>query len=299
MHLSAHKIWFCGFIVLLACWSVPPSRAQNLNTLLMQSTFEIQGVVEGGGVSTGTVFIVGKPMKADPTKAFYVLVTAAHVLDGVSGDFAYLTLRHREPDGSYKTGPYQLRIRNGGSALYLKHPEADVAVMFIGLPSEAEVSLLPTSILADDDRLKALEIQPGDELLCLGFPLAIEFNSFPVIRSGLLASYPVTPSKRLKTFYYNFHVFPGNSGGPVYFNFLNRAYAGAIHVGIQQGIMGLVSQQVTTNQPGYESAQLDIAKIIPSTFIIEAIALLPDAPTASASNVNFKTNNPAILPPIH
>jgi len=113
--------------------------------------------------------------------------------------------------------------------------------MFVNLPTDTEIKLLPIAFLADDARLEHLEVHPGDELLCLGFPLAADVNGFPVLRSGLLASYPITPSKTVKQYYYNFHIFPGNSGGPVYFNFLNRVYGNATHLGdIEQGVIGLV-----------------------------------------------------------
>jgi hypothetical protein len=117
-------------------------------------------------------------------------------------------------------------------------------------------------------------------LECLGFPLAISLNTFPVIRSGLIASYPITPTEAIGKIYYNFHVFPGNSGGPVYFSFLNRVYGGATHLGdIEQGVIGLVDQEVSSKMPAFANTPLDISIIIPSTYIADTIKMLPDEPS--------------------
>jgi hypothetical protein len=254
--------------------------------MLMNSTFQIAGPAQNGGTSSGTVFILGKPMKNDPTKGAYVLITAAHVLDDFVGDDALLRLRKKAGEGVFEPYPIRVKIRNLGQPLYKKHPDADVAAMYVSIPSDANITLLSTLFLADDARLTSIEVHPGDELLCLGFPLSIDFNTFPVIRSGILASYPLTPTKITKTFYYNFHIFPGNSGGPVYFTFPNRVYGGGTHIGLEQGVLGLVSQQLNSNAPGYTSSQMDIAKIVPSSFIIDTIALLPESTTAAPTSFN-------------
>jgi hypothetical protein len=187
-------------------------------------------------------------------------------------------MRQKNADGTFSFVPITIKIRNAGNALYKTHPDADVAAMYVSVPSNLNLTFMPINLLADDAKLLAIEVHPGDELLCLGFPLFTDFNTFPVIRSGTLASFPLTPSKAIKTFFYDFHVFPGNSGGPVYFNFSNRVFHGATNIGIQQGVIGLVAEQLNSTLPGYEGAQMDIAKIVPSSFIIETIAMLPDTP---------------------
>jgi len=234
---------------------------------------------EEGKSTVGTVFFLGRPLKTDPKRGSYVLITAAHVLDEISGDTATLVLRKKDETGAFNKLPYPIPIREKGTKLYVKNPDADVAAMFVRIPVGAEPMLLPIATLVDDAALEQLEIHPGDELLCLGFSLAVDVNGFPVIRSGLLASYPITPSKTVKLYYYNFHIFRGNSGGPVYFSFANRAFAGGTHIGVQQGVFGLVSQQVTSALPEYKDAPLDIATVVPSSYIQDTIAMLPGEPT--------------------
>jgi hypothetical protein len=268
------------YILLVLASTCLNVRSQDINTGLMNSTFEILGpsATHPGATTFGTIFIMGKPLKDDATKSYYVLTTAAHVLNEISGDEATLRLRKKNKEGTFDVVPSPIKIRQNGANLFKVNPEADVAVMYVALKTEFDVSPIPIQLLADDAALEQLQVHPGDELLCLRFPLAAELNGFPVVRSGLLASYPVTPYKTVKNYFYNFHVFPGNSGGPVYFVFSNRIYGGATHIGISQGVIGLVSEQLSSAFPEYKDASLDIAKVVPSSFIRDTIALLPDAP---------------------
>ena len=219
--MRAVRLLIAALVVLAI--QIPAAFSQDISTLLMNSTFEIAGPDAMPGKQTfGTVFLLGKPMKEDPKRAYFVLVTAAHVLDAISGDVATVLLRHKDENGNYTLLPTQIEVRHNGASLYVKNPDADVAAMYIRIPEAAAFDLLSIALLADDNRLNRAGVHPGDELQCLGFPLAINLNGFPVIRSGLLASYPITPTKVVRQLYYNFHTFPGNSGGPVYFSFLSR-----------------------------------------------------------------------------
>ena len=192
---SGAKCFLCFLVVFTLSSAVV--RAQELNTILMNSTFEIYGPsAEPGKTTSGTVFFLGKPLKTDPKKGSYVLITAAHVLDEISGDTATLVLRKKDVTGAFNKLPYRIAIRNQGTKLYLKNPDADVAVMFVRIPTGAEPMLLPSLALVDDAVLEHLKIHPGDELLCLGFPLAVDVNGFPVIRSGLLPLTQSRPQKR-------------------------------------------------------------------------------------------------------
>lgn len=250
----------------------------ELNTILMRSTFKIEG--EG---STGTAFILGKPSKKDPSIAYYVLVTATHVLDRMKGDKAVLFLR-KKIGNSYDKIPFRISIRKEKKNLWVSHPEVDVSAMYVGLPNDIDIALLPISMLADDEVFKEFEIHPGDELLCLGYPLSLEANQagFPILRSGKIASFPIIPAIEIKSFLFDFEVFPGNSGGPVYFVQSGRTYAGAMHVGTIQFIVGLVSEErilIEGKEFLYEvqikKYPLALAKVIHASFIRETIEMLP------------------------
>jgi len=255
--------------------------AQNefeLNTVLMRSTFKIQGED-----SIGTAFILGKPFENEPRRAHYVLITAGHVLEKMKGNSALLFLRKKRGN-SFEKISHLLPIREGNKNLWVKHPDVDVAAMYVNLPGNIDIALLPTDILANDDIFEQQKIHPGDELFCLGYPLSLEANpaGFPILRSGKIASYPIIPAKETKSFLFDFEVFPGNSGGPVYFVQSGRTVGRTMIVATIQFIAGLVVQQKIVTQEiellyGKQIFKYPLAlgKVIHALFIKETIELLP------------------------
>jgi S1-C subfamily serine protease len=252
-------------------------KIPELNTILMESTFKLIG-----NGSIGTAFVIGRESVKNPEKSYYVLVTAAHVLEQSTGDEVALVLRMKNKD-TYVRMPVRIRVRENGKPLWTKHPQADVAVMYIALPEEAHIPLLPSSVLASDEMLDENHIHPGDSLLCLGYPNGVEANDagFAVLRSGRIASYPILPTKMVKKFLVDFNVFDGNSGGPVYFVEANRLLAPrSIRVGMTQFILGVVSEEIyATREPipnvTRPKESLRLAIVIHASLIREAIDSLP------------------------
>jgi S1-C subfamily serine protease len=262
----------------------------EINTVLMESTFKIAS--EGGG-ALGTAFIVGRPYADNPNRSAFVLVTAAHVLDGINGNTAVLHMREKVGTDQWKRLAWKIAIRTDATGsdgntinrpLWTKHPRADVAVMYVSLPKQASFNqnpLVPMDLLATDKLLTDNEIHPGDEVTALGFPLGAESSSagFPVLRSGKIASFPLLPTKETAVFLFDFRVFPGNSGGPVYFMQINRRVGNSINFGSYvQFIVGLVSEQVVVTErviSGTVNHSLGLARVVHASLIREAIELLP------------------------
>jgi S1-C subfamily serine protease len=212
--------------------------AAELHTIMMEATCKIHGPG-----SMGTGFIIGKPDVNKTANAFYTLVTADHVLSNIQGETAFLVLRQYSKINEWSRIEVPIRIRNGVKPLWKKHPDVDVAAIFVRLPKDTVRTLLTTAELITDKQLTEYEISPGMELICLGYPFGAEANSmgFPILRSGRIASYPLTPTKTTKTFLFDFTVFRGNSGGPVYFMEKDPSYGGVTRLGTAiYGIIGLV-----------------------------------------------------------
>lgn len=251
----------------------------DMSTVLMQTTFRIDGPAKGapGKTSFGTVFIVGKPLKDSPQTQAYVMVTAAHVLNDIDGPVASLLVRHKNGDGTYSPYRWSIRIRDqSGAGLFVQHAEADVAAMYVNLPKDLIETLIPSNAFADDNFIEGYEIHPGDELMCVGFPYGLSVNSwgFPILRTGVISSYPLVPAKSIKYIGFDFRVFGGNSGGPVYFRFSNRYYKGSTHLAeIVQSIIGLVTEQVSDPATG---TSISLARIVPAQFILETVNMLPE-----------------------
>lgn len=264
--------------------SVYAQENYDLSTILMRSTFKIEGPCSEG-TSFGTCFIIGKPSKNKPNFSNYVLVTAAHVLKNIQSDTAILNLRKKENDTYSSKIPYPIKIRSDGKPLWKEHPNADIAVMYVNLRHDIDISFVPTDFLAMDEDLKKLEIRPGDELFVLGFPLGNEANyaGFPILRSGNIASYPILPTKATKTMLIDFEVFSGNSGGPVFLISQNRFYESSFHISeINRYIIGLVTQEFRYTEQTktlYETKTTDLplklGVVIHASLIKEAIESLP------------------------
>ena len=248
----------------------------EINTTLMHYTYRIGGPTgEPNQLKYGTVFMMGIPDKNMPEKGYFVMVTAAHILEGIAGETATIDLREKMADGKYKKRAYKVQIRNGKEPIWVRHPNVDVAVMKIDLPFfvsklNEEIPLLSTELLADDEMIEKYEIHPGDELLCLGYPYAKNANvfGFSILRSGKIASYPLTPANEIKSFLYDCEIFPGNSGGPVYFVDKSRSYGENIHLGQKiQFVAGLITKR---------SEELHLAIVVPAHFIKETVELLDE-----------------------
>jgi len=184
-----------------------------MNTLMMKATFLIIGPAKGkrGQTSFGTVFIAGQTFKDNSQQGYPLLVTAAHVLDSIDGEIAQISLRKKNPDGTYTAYPFKVRIRQGG---------------------------------------------------------------FPILRTGRIASFPLTPASIVKSYLFDIFVYPGNSGGPVYFSYSGRAMGGGMAMGTFVGILGLVIQSENSAIPAFSDKPMNLGIIVPSHFIKETLSLV-------------------------
>lgn len=260
----------------------------DLNIVLMKNTYKISG-----NNSCGTGFIVTKEKKKNNEKKKtskrakkdlnYIFITAAHVLDSIIGNEAYIYLRTYD-NGIYKTFPFPLLIRNKRTNYYKKHPTMDVAAMYVTLPKifDNNYFSLSEGLFINDNDIKTWNIRTGETINCLGFPHCFydSIGCFPILRSGKIASYPIIPSSVYKTFYFDFEVYPGNSGGPVYFfedGMKPRSRSDHLFVlggSNLQFIMGLVTEEIYVGEIKNEK-NIKLARVIHSKYIIETIEMLP------------------------
>jgi S1-C subfamily serine protease len=295
--LAPHRLTFALAVLLLPAVasfadttiSRPPAPSEELNTVLMHATFLILGPSSKvpGASATGTVFILGVPHKDEPKVANIVLVTAAHVLDDIAGDKATLLLRRKNENGTYTAIPFELPIRASGKPLYVKHPTGDVVAMYANLPDEVPISGLSPDALATDKTVEDIDVHPGDEAFVLGFPLAVSSpGGFPLLRVGHIMSYPLTPMKTIGRIDFDLFIYPGNSGGPVYFSYSNRVFKGQMHLGMtNQGILGLVIQETHSAIAQFADKPLNYGIVVPAPFIRETIDMLPPPPDEATGSV--------------
>jgi len=258
-------------------------KPHDISTRLMRSTFKIQGKNKKGTNIFGTVFIVAEQDIKDPNFGYYVLLTAAHVLEDIKDNTATIILRRLTGDTFVKY-PYSINIRDNGKPLWVRHPKVDVAAMRVGLPKDADIHLIATNLLATDKMLEKYEIHPGDDLLVLGYPYGQEANEagFPILRSGKIASFPLTPTEKTLSFLLDFPVYEGNSGGPVFLYSQNRFYGGRINLGLVKFVVGIVSREwklteklKTLDEFIIREHKLGLAVIIHARFLKDLVEMLP------------------------
>ena len=184
--------------------------------------------------------------------------------------------RSEMPGGGWRFAPDPLRIRDmAGDRLWTKHPERDIAVMEISAPPVFARAAIPLGWLASGEDLDSWQVGPGDELLTLGFPRGYSSNTagFPILRTGRIASWPLTPVASFPVFLLDFPVFPGNSGGPVFWTPAARKLPGTVQPD-HPFIAGVLTSEV---RPSDEP--LGIGVVAHAGYVREAIALLDAAPT--------------------
>jgi hypothetical protein len=251
--------------------SLPTVRAddEDLNTQLMRATIKISSEK-----STATGFIL-----YDAKDDRYVLVTALHVFEKAGVDETTLIYRSQNGDGDYAREPVKIAIRKDGKALWTKHPTADVAVIDVTPPKDADLARIPIDVLATDDDLRKRRIHPGQHLACVGYPHRVEGNKegFPLLRDGPIASYPLLPTHKTKTFFWSANTFEGDSGSPV---FISEQEPDSDKEGLRM-IVGLVSAQEFLDENVKQiygtmliKHRLGLAVVVHSSMIRETVDLL-------------------------
>jgi len=243
---------------------------EDLNTQLMRATFKIMHEK-----STATGFILKKNNEEK-----YILITAAHVLSNTPGNETTLQFRTKKADGEYTKDPVKVTIRKDGKPLWAKHPTEDVAVLWVTPPKNSDLSNLSTDLLASDTLLKKHKVHPGDLVSVLGYPHRIESNNagFPILRHGSIATFPLYPTAKTRTFFLSGNIFEGDSGGPVSLSKPSSTEPNKEEVRL---ILGLVSAQQFIDEDVkliYGTSKirhrLGLAIIIHASLINETIDLL-------------------------
>jgi len=220
----------------------------------------------------GSGFFIDGPSREILEPAEFTFVTAAHVLERIAGDQAEFAVRLKR-DGQIVRAVVTVAIRKSGIRLYAKHPNADISVMRVTLPSNTAHAMVNWPALAGDEVFAKLGVHPGDEMFTVGYPLCRMANAqgYPMLRRGAVSTPLQVPGMVLTGFSLDVPTFEGNSGGPVYFDYSDRAIGGVSSKGeLRRYVAGVVSNRMFgSDEP------LLMAGVVPAKFIAEAVKLLP------------------------
>ncbi len=249
----------------------------DLTLALINATVQVDQPQGDGVRFVGTGFLVDDP-KPDGTPRT-VLVTAGHMFEGMPGPTVRVGYRFQGADGSWSFSPQPLAIRGEGSRpLWTSNADRDIAVIAITAPPEFAKAAIPLAWLAGEDSFDAAGLGPGDEMFVLGYPGGKSANpqGFPILRSGRVASFPLSPASRYPTFLLDFRVFAGNSGGPVFITPDMRRHPGAAANDERaQFVAGMLTKQsMEGDKP------LELGVVIHAVYIRQVIAQLDQAQPA-------------------
>ena len=251
------------------------SAEDDFPTLMMRATVKLNHEL-----STATGFVLRQSRPNQESRS--ILVTAAHVIEKMTGNDAKLMYRVREAEGTYKKEAMPLVIRRDGQPTWVKHPTEDVALMVITPPEKSDIPELSTDLLADDDRLRQSKIHPGQIVVCLGYPHRVEANEagFPILRTGSIGSFPLVPAKVNKTFLLSANTFEGDSGGPIFVTDSHRKADGSIEeirmiLGLMHGQHFLDEDMVMIYGSTKLRHRLGLGIVVQAAFIRETLQQIP------------------------
>lgn len=189
-----------------------PGRAAEIAEDALRATVRIVG---GGKSSTG--FFVTLPAAAVGDKPRTVLVTAAHAFDEINGPKCALVFRAPDAEQGFVRKEVDVTVRTGEQRLWVKHPQADIAVIGVDLPENVDVQPFRLNQIGEEKHIVEKAVRVGSDIVVPCFPAQVEANSagWPILRKGSLATHPLTPLARTPTMLVDYSHFGGDSGAPV------------------------------------------------------------------------------------
>jgi hypothetical protein len=200
-------------IVLLTTtvWSPPYSPGAEPPEDAMRATVRLFD-----GASSGTGFFVATGEAADAGRRS-LLVTAAHVFDGMKGDKCTVVFRLIDRERGIGRKQVNLAIRKGNDPLWVRHSKVDIAVIPVDLPEGVDVKSYDDRQIADGKFVEEGKIGVGQDVYIPCFPVQLEANAagWPILRRGAIATHPLTPLTSVQTMLVDYSSFNGDSGAPV------------------------------------------------------------------------------------
>jgi hypothetical protein len=199
-------------VALLGPVNLTAAGSPDIATEVVEATTMLRGKN-----STATCFLLRRPSTARPGQDDFLLVTAGHVLGAMESEDARLLLRKPRTDGTYQADVMTIKVRAKGKPLWTKHPEVDAAAMPCPLPKGTGLVPLRLNALATTNMTEGGRLAVAGALRFASYPFkVVGTDGFPTVRHGTVASFPLFPVNRYKTFLIDCATSEGDSGGPVF-----------------------------------------------------------------------------------
>ena len=146
------------------------------------------------------------------------LVTAAHLFEKSTKPECQMILRGRDSSGVVGRREIVVAVRKDGQPLWKKHANEDVAALRVKIPSEIEMNPVRFDRIMKASSSGDSEVKLGQTVWLPGYPAQLEANAagWPVLRQGMIASYPLSPVATIRTMLVDIRSFGGDSGAPIF-----------------------------------------------------------------------------------
>lgn len=258
-----------------------PADIKKVVTFLFTDDGEVRPI--------GTGFWVVVPAKEDERKLFCYVVTARHVVNGLSRVLARLNLA----SSNQPSGFARIDLTTGNTAPLLHpNPAVDIAAIPFAPPQDAGVDfkVLQKDMFATRDFRQRETVSEGDEVFFVGLMPQVygKFRNTPVVRHGRIALVTDEPFETenggANYLYIEANAYPGNSGSPVFLRLGPIRQRGTITVGDDRimllGVMhGYLQQSRPIGRVEVESENkilaffenINIAMVCPVDYLAEVL----------------------------
>lgn len=233
----------------------------------------IRGTVRvAAGSSSATAFVVELGEAEEQEKQRFALVTAAHVFEEMDGATCTVHFRAADGKGGFSRRETELKVRENSEPLWIRHPGADVAAIFVDLPANIDVEPFELRQVANQAYFDEGEIRVGQEVYIPCFPAKIESNEagFPILRTGSVASYPLTAPTVGHSILIDYSHFGGDSGAPVTAIVENEP----VVIGIATAMIRQMDKTTSEFEERTTHTPLGLATVVRSVRILETLEKL-------------------------
>jgi hypothetical protein len=259
----------CGMAIAMVMAAA--AAADDASLAALRATVRLHA----GGTS-GTAFLVALPAGGPR-----LLVSAAHTFENTTGDSSTLVARSPAADGRWQRSDIAIAIRAGGKPLWVRHQTADVAVLPWTPPDGVDAVALPLERLATAAAFDGGEVRVGQRVRVACYPAQTEANAagWPILRTGAIASHPLTPAASLERFFVDYSHYGGDSGAAVVRDDGGEPLVVGVVVAMQRQTDRVTSpfEEKTIHTP------LGLAITVPSTLVHKTIDRWQEQAAAAAA----------------
>lgn len=267
-----------GTLAIFACCLVPlTAAAAEVDDVPLHALRAAVRISDGK--RSGTGFIVRLPNAG--AVADHLLVSAAHVFENGKAPTCNVAFRTVGGPAEPARRDVTITLRDGERRLWTRHPAADVAVIAVRPPNDADLQPFSVDQLADRERLEAGVVRAGKRVWIACFPAQLESNKagWPILRHGTIATHPLLPIDDVPTLLVDYSHFGGDSGSAAVLDDAGRPVVVGVVVSMQRQTDRTTSpfEERTTHTP------LDLAITVQAALVRDTIEAWQKDQNAPAS----------------